>query len=152
MLLLRHASAGGRHPEPALDRARGLDRKGRSQAARLHEALGAYEIDCIVSSLLARCAETVAPLARGLGLEVEIRPELEPSATKRDALRLLRTLPPTALVCTHREVFETLFGGAIDCEKGGAWLVARRGRHVVPTAYLPPAAPIRRPRRRVALV
>jgi len=152
MLLLRHASAGRRLREPTLDAARGLDRPGRSQAARLHEALGAYEIDCIVSSPLVRCVETVMPLARVLGLEVDCWPELEPKASKRDALRLLRTLPPTALVCTHREVLETLFGGMIDCEKGGMWLVEKRGRRYVPTAYIPPAAPIRRARRRVALV
>jgi 8-oxo-dGTP diphosphatase len=120
---------------------------GRRQAARLHEDLAGYSIERIVSSPLARCVETVAPLARALGLELEIRDELEPSATKRDALRLLRELPPTALVCTHRELLETLFDREIECEKGGIWIVEQRRRRVTPVAYLPAPATRRRRRR-----
>lgn len=152
MLLLRHASAGERRTKPAVDAARVLDRLGRAQAARLHDAFAGYEIECIVSSPLVRCVETVAPIARALELEIEVRAELEPGASKRDALRLLRRLPPAALVCTHREVFETLFGDAIGCEKGGAWLVERRARSFAPVAYLPPSLEDSRPRRRAALV
>ena len=111
-------------------------------------SLAGYSIDLIVSSPLVRCLQTVAPLGEALGLDVEVRRELEPRATRRDALRLLRELPPTALVCTHREVLESVFDGAIECEKGGAWVVERRGRSLTPVAYLPP--PVAQPRRRRA--
>jgi 8-oxo-dGTP diphosphatase len=150
MLLLRHANAGKRLSSPSRDAARGLDGVGRRQAARLQQDLVGYPIERIVSSPLARCLETVAPLARELGLEVERCDELGPGASKRDALRLLRGLPSSTLVCTHREVFETLFDGEIECEKGGVWIVERRSRRVTPVAYLPAPA-TRRRRRRTAL-
>ncbi len=148
MLLLRHASADKRLSTPSLDDARELDRTGRREASLLCGSLAGYSIDLIVSSPLVRCLQTVAPLGKALGLDVEVRSELEPRATRRDALRLLRELPPTALVCTHREVLESVFDGAIECEKGGAWVVERRGRSLTPVAYLPP--PVAQPRRRRA--
>ena len=114
----------------------------------MQQELAGYSIERVVSSPLARCVATVAPLARELGLELEVRDELEPGATKRDLLRLLRPLPASALVCTHREVFETLFDAEIECEKGGVWIVERLSRRLTPVAYLP--APATR-RRRVAL-
>ena len=147
---MRHASAGGRLTAPTLDAARKLDGVGRRQAARLHEHLADYAVERIVSSPLVRCLDTVAPLAEALGLEVEIRDELQPQARKRDALRLLRQLSPSSLVCTHREVFEMLFDGEIECEKSAVWIVERRGPRVTPVAYLPAPAP-RRPRSRPAL-
>ena len=152
MLLLRHASAGERLSSTSLERARALDRTGRAQAARLQDALGAYRIERIASSPLVRCLETVVPLAGGLDLEIETREELAPDASKRSILRALRELPESALVCTHREVFETLFGPELGCEKGGGWVVERRGRGFTPTAYLPPPERPARARRRAALV
>jgi phosphohistidine phosphatase SixA len=149
MLLLRHAKAGKRLSTPPRDAARTLDGPGRRQAELLPAHLAGYAIERIVSSPLPRCVETVVPLARALGLEVELRDELEPDATKPDALRLLRELPPSALVCTHREVLETLLDGEIECEKGGIWIVERRNRRLAPVAYLP--APAARRRRRAAL-
>ena len=147
MLLLRHASAGPRLSMPSLDAARELDRTGRREASLLRGSLAGYSIDLIVSSPLVRCVQTVGPLGKALGVDVEVRRELEPGATRKDALRLLRELPPTALVCTHREVLESVFDVAIECEKGGAWVVERRGRSLTPVAYLPPpAAQPRRPR------
>ena len=150
MMLLRHANAGKRLSSPSRDAARTLDGVGRRQAARLQQELAGHSIERIVSSPLVRCVETVAPLARALGLEVEVRDELGPRATKRDALRLLHELPATALVCTHREVFETLFDGEIECEKAGVWMVERGSSRVTPVAYLPAPA-TRRRRRRAAL-
>jgi 8-oxo-dGTP diphosphatase len=148
MLLLRHAKAGKRHSTPSRDAARKLDGAGRRQAALLPVELAGYSIERIVSSPLDRCVETVVPLARALGLEVELRDELGPRATKRDALRLFSELPPNAVVCTHREVVEKLFDGEIECEKGGIWIVERRNRRLTPAAYLP--APVARKRRRRA--
>lgn len=151
MLLLRHASAGERLSTPALDATRRLDPAGRTQAARLPEGLAGYRIERIVSSPLARCVESVLPLARVLELDVESRTELEPEVPKRRLLRLLGVLPPSALLCTHHEVFEALFGGTIKCEKGGAWLVERRGGRWKPIAYLPPPEEQPRARRRAAV-
>lgn len=138
MLLTRHSSAGERLESPSDDRLRPLDRAGRAGARRLPSALSMHAIERIVSSPHTRALETVAPLAHRLRIDVECREELAPDAPRNDTLSLLAELPETALVCTHREVFERLFRGEVACEKGGTWIVERRGRRHVPVAYLPP--------------
>jgi 8-oxo-dGTP diphosphatase len=150
MLLLRHATAGERLESPAEDRSRRLDPPGRADARALPATLAEYPVDRILSSPHARCLQTVAPLARRRGIEIEFREELAPGASRKEALELLAELPETALVCTHREVFERIYRGEITCEKGGTWLVERKGRRRVPVpiAYLPPrssAAPLSSP-------
>jgi 8-oxo-dGTP diphosphatase len=152
MLLLRHASAGERLSSPSRDRARRLDRLGRAQAARLIETLSALNIERIVTSPHIRCVESVVPLGRALDVDVEVRPELAPDAERRRTLALLRELPEAALACTHREVFERLFGSEVACEKGAAWIVERRGRRWVPTRYLSPPEVVARERRATAAV
>jgi 8-oxo-(d)GTP phosphatase len=149
MLLLRHASAGQRRSSPSLDRERPLDRKGRAQARALHRSLAGFVVERVVSSPRVRCIETVRPIADALGLRLELRPELVPTAARESTLALLDSLPETALVCTHREVIEGLFDGVVKCEKGGAWILERREVQLYPTAYLPPPAsiePTRSPR------
>lgn len=148
MLLTRHASARERLASPSDDRLRRLDRTGRADARKLPAALSAHLIERIVSSPHVRALETVVPLARRLGIEVECREELAPGAPRNDTLSLLAELPETALVCTHREVFERLFRGEVTCEKGGTWIVERRGRRRVPAAYLPPPSAAIQPRKR----
>lgn len=109
-----------------------------------------HAIERIISSPHQRALETVAPLARWLGIEVECREELGPDASRNDTISLLAQLPETALVCTHREIFERLFRGEVTCEKGGTWIVQRHGRRRVPVEYLPPPSAAIRPRKRAA--
>ena len=139
MLLLRHASAGQRLSSPGIDRFRRLDEAGRLVARQLIWAFADREITSIVSSPLARCLESVVPLAESRHLVVESRWELEPDVPLDDLLTLLADLPDTTLACTHREVFEKLLGWDVTCEKGGAWVLERNGSELVPTLYL--AAP-----------
>jgi phosphohistidine phosphatase SixA len=140
LLLMRHASAGERLESPVKDRARRLDAAGRADARALPTAFADVEIERIVSSPTARCVATVLSLARRRRIEIECRDELGPDASRKDILALLAELPETTLVCTHREVLERLFRGTVTCEKGGTWLVERKGRRRVPVAvaYLPP--------------
>lgn len=150
MLLLRHARAGKRLSSPSLDRARPLARAGRADARRLPEELAGYPLGRVVTSPHARCVETVVPLAEARGLDIECREGLAPDASRRDVLRLLRGLPTDSILCTHREVIERLFDRDVHCEKGGAWLIERRGRRWVPVAYLPPPTSAKRTRRQAA--
>jgi phosphohistidine phosphatase SixA len=138
VLLLRHASAGERLSSPGVDRFRRLDEAGRVAARQLVWAFADREITRIVSSPLARCVESVVPLAESRRLVVENRWELEPDVPMDDLLTLLVDLPDTSLVCTHREVFEQLLGWDATCEKGGAWVLERNGAELVPTLYLAP--------------
>jgi 8-oxo-(d)GTP phosphatase len=138
MLLLRHVSAGTRLSSPEIDSWRRLDDAGRLVARQLVWAYADREITRIVSSPLARCVESVVPLAESRGLVVEQRWELSPDVALEDVLTLLVDLPDSSLVCTHREVFEKLLGWDVTCDKGGAWVLERRGPELVPALYLEP--------------
>ncbi len=140
LLLLRHASAGVRLSSPGVDRFRRLDEAGRHVARQLIWAFADREITRIVSSPLVRCIESVVPLAASRGLAVESRWELALDVELDDLLALLVGLPDTTVVCTHREVFQTLLGSDVTCEKGGAWLLERSGPELVPALYLAPPA------------
>jgi 8-oxo-dGTP diphosphatase len=137
VLLLRHASAGERRPSATLDRARRLDRAGRSDARELPDALEGHVVVRVVSSPHARCIETVEAFAHRRNLRVEVRDELMPDAPIEDTLALLAELPDEALVCTHREVIGRLLVD-LTCEKGALWLLDRRDGELAPVAYHPP--------------
>jgi phosphohistidine phosphatase SixA len=148
VLLLRHVSAGERLSSPEIDRFRRLDDAGRIVARQLVWSLADHEITRIVSSPLARCVESVVPISESRRVVVETRWELEPDVPLADLLTLLADLPDTALVCTHREVIETLLGWDVTCEKGGTWVLERSGAELVPTLYLePPVAVVSGDRR-----
>ena len=146
LLVMRHMSAGESLSSPALDRARPLDAKGRSDAHKLSAQIAEHPVGRIVTSPHPRCRESVEPIARERGLEIECREALAPDASREDILKLLEELPDTALVCTHREVFERIFDGEIKAEKGGVWVVDALGGRIVPVEYLPPASSLARPR------
>lgn len=127
---------------PGVDRFRRLDDAGRVVARQLVWSLADLEITRIVSSPLARCVESVVPLAASRGLVVESRWELAPDVSIDDLLTLLADLPDSTVVCTHREVFEKLLGWEAVCDKGAGWVVEWNGAEAVPTLYVPPPAPV----------
>lgn len=138
MLLLRHASAGERLDLPDLDRGRPLDCAGRVDARELVALLERFDIRRIVSSPHRRCLETVRLLAAAADLAIEESDALAPDAAPAETWSFLHTLEPDALVCTHREMIQRLFGGNVTCEKGGAWRLERQGRTLLPVEYLRP--------------
>jgi phosphohistidine phosphatase SixA len=143
MLLLRHASAGGRLSSPGVDRFRRLDEAGRIMSRQLVWAYADREITKIVSSPFPRCVETVVPLGASLGLSVDQLWERAPESSLDDVMTLLLDLPETTLVCTHREVFEKLLGWDAPCDKGAAWVLERNGSELVPALYLEAPSDVR---------
>jgi probable phosphoglycerate mutase len=79
LLVIRHAepvridaaASGGGPADP------GLTERGRRQATRLARWLAAEGVDHVVSSPLRRATETAAPLAAGLGVDVEVVQDLQ---------------------------------------------------------------------------
>lgn len=71
VLLVRHADAGRSADWEADDRLRPLSRKGQRQAEQLRVALPCWAPTRVVAADRARCAQTVEPAARELGLTVE---------------------------------------------------------------------------------
>ena len=141
IILVRHASAGSRRSWRGDDRLRLLDDKGRAQAEGLVEALEIYRVTRVVTSPYSRCLETVAPLARRLGLPIEERAELAEGAGAAVALALLEEVAAeTAVLCTHGDVMSALIGPERESKKGSTWILEPAGSGFTPTAYLPPPA------------
>lgn len=75
LLLVRHALPHRSNPGPGRKGQRAdpeLSDEGREQAARLPDALARYPITRLVSSPQRRAVQTAEPVARALGLSVEI--------------------------------------------------------------------------------
>jgi phosphohistidine phosphatase SixA len=134
LLLVRHASAGDPSEWEGDDRERPLDERGCRQAEALVEALGEFELERIVSSPYLRCVQTVEPLARARGLEIELD---DACGAHRlgdvpNVLEGLRGL--NAAVCTHGDL---PFLGDRKYKKGSVWVVdsdLRPARYIRPPA------------------
>jgi len=151
VLLLRHASAGERLLSPDIDRFRPLDPAGRADARQLVWALADRKLTRVVTSPLIRCVETVRPLAETRRIVPEQRRELLPDTSLESVLDLLDELSHSTLVCTHREVFQTLFAGEVECEEAGAWVLGQLGSLWSPMEYLAPPTSAADPFSRTAL-
>jgi 8-oxo-dGTP diphosphatase len=149
--LLRHARAGRRSAWKGDDKLRPLSKVGRRQAAALVAMLADADVEQIVSSPYVRCMQSVAPLAKERGLEVDVADELAEGSSLEDALRLFDKVSghPTVL-CTHGDVVEALLKhfkasgvkvGKIRMEKGSVWALETRNGRVTKATYLPPPKP-----------
>jgi 8-oxo-dGTP diphosphatase len=119
-LLLRHAWAGGRGDWAGDDMLRPLDKRGREQSIVLRE-LAQRGVGRVVSSPYRRCIETVEPLARTLGIPIELDDRLTEGATRLQTLALLAELDG-GLACTHGDVIEAVLGYGL--RKGAAVVTA----------------------------
>lgn len=118
LVFVRHATAGSRTGRPGDDELRPLDEAGEAQAETLARVLRAYRPAVLVSSPSRRCVQTLAPYARGAGLE--IRRDERFSETGYDAretlaaaLGLLDADEPAA-VCSHGKVLPELLAAVAE--------------------------------------
>jgi 8-oxo-dGTP diphosphatase len=128
LLLIRHASAGDRGDCEGEDRLRPLDGRGREQASRLAQLLENYEITRVLSSPAVRCVQTVEPLARTRGLEIEVREELGEEQQDEAGAELVRSLVgDQAAVSVHGGLSDAVVGRS---QKKGEVLVLDDGGNV----------------------
>lgn len=141
ILLVRHGSAGQRSRWKGDDRERPLDERGRRQAEALVASLAGHAITRILSSPYERCLQTVEPLARRRGLQIEPRSELAEGSGPAALLALLGELAgETPVLCSHGDVIHDLVGHERKAPKGSTWILEPDGDRFVPAVYLPPAA------------
>jgi phosphohistidine phosphatase SixA len=107
--LIRRAKAGPRGSGHGDDSLRALSDEGLAQATGLVESMDGVPIERIVSSPFLRCVQTVEPLAKRRGLEIEIDERLAEGVGTAKVLGLLRSFgdTPTA-VCSHSDVIQRL--------------------------------------------
>ncbi len=127
ILLVRHAHAGSRSTWDGGDAERPLTPKGQHQAEALTSHLATAPVDRVLSSAAVRCQQTVAPLARSRGLEVEVHPALTEGADEADTLALIRHLAAAgtrAVLSSHGDVIPNALrvlaadGVALDTSPG----------------------------------
>jgi len=146
LYLVRHADAGKRDPYSPDDHLRGLSEDGMRQAARIADRLGGAGATRVLSSPYPRCVETVAPLARRLGVEVESQPVLAEGADGRDTFALMAALTGTdAVLCSHGDVIPevirllritgTVIGGERGNAKGSIWTITSDGESLLTAEY-----------------
>jgi phosphohistidine phosphatase SixA len=132
LLLVRHASAGDPSEWEGDDRERPLDERGRRQAEGLVEALDGFELDRIVSSPYLRCVQTVEPLARARGLEIDLDDACGAHRLEEVPQALNRLRGQNAAVCTHGDL---PFLGDRKYKKGSVWVLdsdLRPARYIRP--------------------
>jgi len=110
LLVIRHGSAGDSESWPGEDALRPLDVRGRRQAQALVDELAPFDVDRIISSPLARCVETVEPLARARDVELETSDVLaEGSGPERVWDLILGLDGQAAVICGHGPELQPIF-------------------------------------------
>lgn len=133
VLLVRHADAGDRLDLPAADHARPLSSGGKADAEALSEVLALFAPDRLVSASPLRCLQTLAPLAAGERLSIEVDTVFDettgdPGAAAA-AVRAIAATGATTVVCSQRAVVPPVLGRLVDqsrdwrTAKGDGWLV-----------------------------
>ena len=150
--LVRHAHAVERGSWRRDDEQRPLSEKGQRQADGLVGVLSDRPVDEIVSSPAVRCVDTVAPLARTLGIGVEVSPLLaegsDPDAVA--AMAIERAARGDIVLCTHGDVIPDVLRAAVaegadlpherKWAKGSTWVLEVADGRIVAGHYLPPAS------------
>ena len=149
LYLVRHAKAGERRGWKGDDRQRPLSKRGFRQARRLVGEFGGHTIDRLLTSPYVRCRQTLEPLAKNRGLEIEERTELEEHIPVDGAFQLVKELAGSStMLCSHGDVIPALISrlqeegmtvsGPTETKKGSAWIITARGGRLVHAEYLPP--------------
>jgi len=149
IFLVRHAHAGKRAEWGGADSARPLSERGDAQTAALTELFAGRTVRRVVSSPYVRCVQTVAPLAAGAGIEVEVDERLAEGAGADAAFDLLLELDDAdGVACTHGDLIPPLLerlvvlGMAVDGplldQKGSVWTIHTRDGAPTRGHYTPP--------------
>ena len=132
--VVRHAKAGSRGHWTGDDRLRPLSKKGVKQAEELVSSLESFPMTAIFSSLFLRCVQTVEPLARARGMEVDKTQELAEGHGVEGLMKFWRNASfDHVVLSTHGDIVWELVeylvqrrivkAGEGGYEKGSTWLV-----------------------------
>lgn len=147
--LVRHAPALDASVWRGPDQMRPLTGAGHDQARGVAASLEDLPVDRIVSGPSARCLQTVAPLAKDRGLDVENADELGPEWDEADAVIdfLLSSADEDVVYCSHGElvtaVLEQLdddgldYQGDLEAVAGSVWVLEVDDDAFIEGRYLP---------------
>jgi 8-oxo-(d)GTP phosphatase len=112
--LVRHACAGVKDDWDGSDLERPLDDAGRVQAEELAQQLGRRRVRRLASSPARRCIDTLSPLSRLSGCDVEVDDHLAKDAEPESAVARVRAAPDRSVLCTHGELLEHVLDAVRD--------------------------------------
>ncbi|HSS93834.1 MAG TPA: phosphoglycerate mutase family protein [Candidatus Dormibacteraeota bacterium] len=145
---VRHAKAGSRGHWQGDDRLRPLSKKGIKQAEALVDVFKPFKISAIYSSPYLRCVQTVEPLARDRGLEVQQTLALQEGRGLRSAYEFVGDPKlDDAVLSTHGDVVWELVEDLVQrrvikpgeggYEKGSTWVVEVQDGEPVRARFIP---------------
>jgi 8-oxo-dGTP diphosphatase len=149
LYVVRHADAGSRGRSDGPDELRQLSARGRRQADALCDLLADAGIERLVASPYIRCIDTLAPLAKHLGLEVESDQRLAEGMGFVGALELAEDVRGSAAaICSHGDVIPDLLEALVRrgtklkdeprWQKASTWVLTRDSEGFSKARYLPP--------------
>ena len=146
--LVRHAKAGERRVWEGDDEARPLSKLGWKQSDAIAKRLASKGATSLYSSPYVRCMQTLEPLAKRLGVDVEPEPRLHEGAPFEPVLDLLAEVDSGAVLCSHGDiipaVIEALARRGMEVEtrpdwrKATIWVLRRKGDRITKGKVWPP--------------
>ncbi len=148
--LMRHSKAGERRTWDGDDRLRPLSKHGWKQSELVSKRLAAKGATSLYSSPYVRCVQTLEPLAKRLGVEINIDSRLEEESPFEPALEMLFEVPDGAVLCTHGDILPAVINALHrrgmdvqtppDWRKASTWVLKRKGEHIAKGKVWPPPA------------
>ena len=147
LILLRHCKALARSEWPSDDDDRPLDALGQNQAMKLLSSYQAFNLAEIHTSDAIRCYDTVAPMAKALGMNLIVTGKISESSFKKDKdktfeyFKELIKSEKSILICSHNPILPKLLSKVSKkndltpdedkLQPADAWILHRIGKEVV---------------------
>jgi broad specificity phosphatase PhoE/ADP-ribose pyrophosphatase YjhB (NUDIX family) len=149
LFLARHAHAGNRTRWIGDDSVRGLSPKGQRQAKTLAKRLQHGGITRLISSPYGRCVETLAPLSKRLGINVEKHKGLAETGTEKALESLVDEVKQERVVLsTHGNIVPAILrlllsdglklNSSYQSEKASLWAIKFQDGEPAEASYAPP--------------
>lgn len=146
--LVRHAKAGERRVWEGDDEARPLSKDGWKQSEVIAKRLAAKGASSLHSSPYVRCMQTLEPLAKRLGVDVEADQRLFEGEPFEPVLELLGEVGTGAVLCSHGDIIPDVIRALArrdmevqstpDWRKGSIWVLKRKGDRITKGKVWPP--------------
>jgi len=146
-ILLRHAKAITRDEWQGDDDDRPLDSLGQQQANRLLAIYQVYNLEQIHTSDAVRCYDTVNPIAKALGIKLEVTGKLSESTYKKDKEKAfdyakdLIKVDTRILLCSHNPILPKMLNkltkkSDVDADEGklspaDGWVIHRSRKEII---------------------
>lgn len=148
IFLVRHAKAGERRVWDGDDEARPLSKLGWRQSEAIAKRLAAKGATSLHSSPYVRCMQTLEPLGKQLGVEVQADRRLYEGEPFEPVLELLGEVGSGAVLCSHGDIIPDVIQALArrgmevqsspDWRKGSIWVLKRKGDRITKGKVWPP--------------